>query len=94
MGYLALVGNFERDFGDPQVPREKTVSILCVLRSIEGELERERLRRASDPRTALNAITGQLRVTGSLLDACNALWPEIKPRSSVSVRRAPRNPPV
>ncbi len=68
--------------------------ILCIIRSIEGELERERLRRAADPRTDLNAITGQLRVTGSLLDAYSRLWPEITPLSSGVVRPIPRNPRV
>ena len=72
----------------------ETVCILCALRSLEAELKGEDLRRASDARTVLNAITGHLRVTPSLLAATRRLWPEIKLLSSVSARPIPRNPPL
>ncbi|KKL86396.1 hypothetical protein LCGC14_1945140 [marine sediment metagenome] len=94
MDNLALATALNRDLSHCQGPMGEAVCILCILRSIEVELERESLRRASDSHTELNAITGQLRVTPSLLDATGRLWPEITPLSSGVVRPIPRNPRV
>ena len=85
---------FETDLGEKHRVHMECWCITCALKSVEEDLKRESLRRASDPRTELNAITGQLRVTGTLQEAKARLWPEITPLSSGVVRPIPRNPPV
>ncbi|KKL67234.1 hypothetical protein LCGC14_2137040 [marine sediment metagenome] len=94
MDNFAPEATLEQIFGALDALVGEAVCILCAMRSIEEDLERESLRRASDSRTELNAITGQLRVTPSLLDATGRLWPEITPLSSGVVRPIPRNPRV